>query len=85
MNAAVLRVQRHIFKRLKEVMRVGTSGESKRGWANGKSCPELGRPGQGAHGWSEGMYELPKIIKTMGVSGCFPGRWSLVFIRSSQE
>lgn len=50
MNAAMPRVQRHIFKRLKEVMRVGTSGAGKRERANGKSCPELGRLGQEAHG-----------------------------------
>lgn len=67
----MLTVQRHVCKRLKEVVRVGTLGEGE-SKALGKEQASLSRirqADQGVHSDPLKIYELHKIIRTVCVFG----------------
>ena len=85
MNTALPSVHKHVFSRLKEVMRVSILGEA------GKLSREevfLSRTRQefkGSTGGPKEIYESPKIIQTVHVAGGFsPRNLVLAFIRSSK-
>lgn len=65
------RVHRHVFKRLKEAMRVGTLGEGEKVGREEVSLSRARQEIKGSTGGPKEIYEPSKIITTVHVSGFF--------------
>lgn len=84
MNTALPSIHKHVFSRLKEVMRVSILREAGKLGREEVSLSRTRQEFKGSTGPKE-IYEPPKIIQTVHVAGVFsPRNLVLAFIRSSK-